>query len=157
MYQLFRRRLQGDFIEVAKLIHQIAPEPKRNPESTADYQDLVIELQALDRGLKQLQAVQPAQHVVQSFEAIRTLAVDCRGPLEAFLEKVSKFETCLGPWKPLMAFFDSSGVVYNGLTMHKEDIAVLRARLTPKSATITLLLLTQTTNSLAKSESTGEP
>jgi hypothetical protein len=147
---------QGDFIAVAKLIHQIAPELTRNPEFAADYQDLVIELQALDRGLKQLQVIQPARHVIQSFEAIRALAVACRGPLEAFLEVISMFETCLGPWKSPHGHFRRFSRRLQWSTMYKEDIAALKARLAPKSATVTILLLTQTTSSLAKSESTRE-
>ena len=45
--------LKAFFITVSKLIYQIGAELKRNPESSADYQGLVVELQALDRALKQ--------------------------------------------------------------------------------------------------------
>lgn len=44
----------GDCLLVSKLIYQVVLELKKNPESAPDYQRLLIELEALDRALKQL-------------------------------------------------------------------------------------------------------
>jgi hypothetical protein len=137
---------------VAQLIHQISAELKRNSESAADYQDLVIELEALNRALKQLQAIKTTQHNV-NLEAVRALPVTCRNRLETFLEKISKFEKSLGPWKPHHGQFRGFGRRLQWSTAYKDDIAALRAKLAPKSATITVLLLTQTIDSIAKAES----
>lgn len=143
----------GDFLAVSRLIYRIAAELKRVPESATDYQDLLIELEALDRALKQLFSIEPAEHEAKRLDAVRALALTCLGPLEAFLEKIEKFEHSLGPWN----------VRKNGLRglhrrlqwsiLYKDDVALLRSRLAPKISTITILLLTATSNLLAKAES----
>jgi hypothetical protein len=73
--------IEGDFIAVSKLMYQIGAELKRNPESKADYQGLVVELQALDRAMKQPQSIQPARNDLNRF---RALAITCHSPLQAF-------------------------------------------------------------------------
>jgi hypothetical protein len=89
----------GDFLAISKLIYKIGLELKKNPESASDYQHLLIELESLDRALKQLQRIKPAHHELRRLEGIRALAVTCQRPLEEFLAKIEKFEEHLGSWK----------------------------------------------------------
>jgi len=60
----------GDFVVVSKLIYEVALELKKNPESAADYQLQLIELEALDRALKSLERIEPAHHEKRRFEGI---------------------------------------------------------------------------------------
>ena len=88
----------GDFLAISNLIYKIGLELKKNPKSAPDYQHLLIELEALDRALKLLQCIKPAQHELRRLEGIRALASTCQRPLEEFLAKIEKFEEYLGSW-----------------------------------------------------------
>ena len=146
-------RCLGDFLAVSKIIYQIGLELKKNPEAAPDYQDLLIELEALDLRLKQLLSIRPAQRELRRLEGIRALATTCRRPLEDFLAKISKFDEHLGTWGAAK----SGGIRGFGRriqwsTIYKDEVTSLRAKLAPNVATITLLLATQTIETLVKAE-----
>jgi len=143
----------GDFLAISNLIYKIGLELKKNPKSAPDYQHLLIELEALDRALKLLQCIKPAQHELRRLEGIRALASTCQRPLEEFLTKIEKFEEHLGSW-------NASNHQFSGLTRrlqwsmkYKEEVKSLRAKLAPNVATITVLLATQTIDTLSNAES----
>ena len=143
----------GDFLAISKLIYKIGLELKKNPKSALDYQHLLIELEALDRALKLLQCIKPAQHELRRLDGIRTLASTCRRPLEEFLAKIQKFEEHLGS-------SNASNRRFSGITRglqwsvkYKEEVKSLRAKLAPNVATITVLLVTQTIDTLSNAES----
>jgi hypothetical protein len=46
---------------ISKFIYKIGLELKKSPKSAPDYQHLLIELETLDRALKLLQCIKPAQ------------------------------------------------------------------------------------------------
>ena len=143
----------GDFLAISKLIYKIGLELKKNPESASDYQLLLIELESLDRALKQLQRIKPAHHDLRRLEGIRALAITCQRPLEEFLAKIEKFEEHLGSWKVKGNRLSRFGRGLQWSIKYKEDVEELRARLTPNVATITVLLMTQTVDALSKAES----
>ena len=89
----------GDFLAISKLIYKIGLELKKNPKSVPDYQDLLIELEALDRALKLLQRIKPAQHELRRLDEVQALASTCQRPLEEFLAKIEKFEENLESWQ----------------------------------------------------------
>ncbi|KAL9615787.1 MAG: hypothetical protein Q9160_009261 [Pyrenula sp. 1 TL-2023] len=144
--------VSGDFLAVSRLIYRIAGELKRIPESATDYQDLLVELEALDRALKQLFSIEPAEHEAKRLDAVRALAVTCQGPLEAFLEKIEKFEQSIGTWNVKQNGVRGLHRRLQWSMKYKDDVALLRSRLAPKISTITILLLTATTKSLAKAD-----
>ena len=143
----------GDFLAISKLIYKIGLELKKNPESASDYQLLLIELESLDRALKQLQRIKPAHHDLRRLEGIRALAITCQRPLEEFLAKIEKFEEHLGSWKVKGNRLSRFGRGLQWSIKYKEDVEELRARLTPNVATITVLLMTQTVDTLSKAKS----
>ena len=57
-------------------------------EAAPKYQDLLIELEALNRGLQQLQTLQSAENELHHLDAIRAASFICRRPLEDFLARV---------------------------------------------------------------------
>jgi hypothetical protein len=143
----------GDFLAISKLIYKIGLELKKNPKSAPDYQHLLIELEALDRAVKLLQCIKPAQHELRRLDGIRALASTCQRPLEEFLAKIEKFEEHLGSW-------NASNHQFSGFTRrlqwsmrYKEEVKSLRAKLAPNIATITVLLVTQTIDTLSNAES----
>ena len=145
-------RLIGDFLAVSSLIYRISTQLKRNPESAVDYQDLLIELESLNRALKQLQSLTPAHHEAHRLETVRALAITCIIPMEHFLARISEFEASLGPWCASNHRFRGFTQRIQWATMYKDDVELLRTRLAPKVATITMLLLTCMTSSLASAE-----
>jgi hypothetical protein len=143
----------GDFLAISKLIYKISLELKKNPKSAPDYQHLLIELEALDRALKLLQCIKPAQHELRRLEGIRALASTCQRPLEEFLTKIEKFEEHLGSWNANNRRFSGLARRLQWSMKYKEEVKSLRAKLAPNVATITVLLVTQTVDTLSNAES----
>lgn len=137
---------------ISKLIYKITLELKKNPESAADYQLLLIELEALDRTLKSLERIEPAQHELRRLDGIRALASTCQLPLQEFLEKIEKFEESLGSWNNNRSLSSIAQRV-RWSTKYKDEVRTLRARLAPNLATITVLLMTQTVDTLSNAKS----
>jgi len=129
---------------VSKLIYRIGIELKKNPESARDYQDLLVDLEALDRALKQLQCIRPAEHELRGLEAIRALALTCQRPLEEFLAKIEKFNGSLGSWNASSNGFRGIQRRLQWSLKYKDDVVLLRSKLAPNISTITILLMTQT-------------
>ncbi|KIW94125.1 uncharacterized protein Z519_05441 [Cladophialophora bantiana CBS 173.52] len=108
------------------MIYKIIVELKENSDSVGDYQLMLIELEALDRTLKSV---------------------------EQFLDKTGKFEDSLGPSNTKNRSFSSITQRLRWSTKYKDETRALRARLTPNLATITVLLMTQTVDTLSNAES----
>ena len=66
---------------MSKLILQIGLELKTVPESAPDYQNLVNELEALDRALKQICQIRPGVRELKRLDGVRALAATCQIPL----------------------------------------------------------------------------
>lgn len=103
----------GDFLAVAKLTGKIVSELKdvsllcsralryitdlqQNGAATSRYQDLIIELESLERALSRLYSLKPAEHELVHLEAIRAAASACKRSLQSFLARIEKFEKRLG-------------------------------------------------------------
>ncbi|KAI0546234.1 hypothetical protein F4679DRAFT_598790 [Xylaria curta] len=124
----------GDFIAFGKLIGVLVAE-LRSPE----YQSPLIELEALDRALRQLQVLTPTNHELIQLTSIRTTALACRRPLQDFLGRISKFESRLGS-------FSATNNKWDGL--HRR----LQSTLASHVATINHLLMTQAVTSIPAAE-----
>jgi hypothetical protein len=150
---LWQQACQVQRSAVSRLIYKIGLELKKNPDSGPDYQHLLVELESLDRALKQLQCIRPAHHKLRRLEGIRALASTYQRPLEEFLAEIEKFEEHLGPWGAKCNRLSGFGRRLQWSTRYKEDVKELRAKLAPNIATITILLMTQTLDTLSKAES----
>ncbi|KIW99485.1 uncharacterized protein Z518_11224 [Rhinocladiella mackenziei CBS 650.93] len=142
----------GDILVISKLVYKTGLELKSCPESASVYQDLILELDALDRALKNIYTVRPGTYELRTLDAVRALASVCQRSLEEFLGKIEKFKKGLGtshatkhPFRRL-----SRGLQWS--FAWKDEVENLRKRLIPKVSTILLLLATQTTETLAKAE-----
>lgn len=87
----------GDILALSQLIYQIGVEIKSVPDSAHDYQDLLNELEALDRALKAVYRILPGIHELRRLDDVRALAGTCINVLQDFLEKIKKFNKSLGP------------------------------------------------------------
>ena len=137
---------------ISKLIYKVGLELKKNSEAAPDYQYLLIELESLDRALKWLQGLKPAQHEMRRLDAIRAMASTCQWPLQEFLDRIQKFEHHLGSWNAGNRSLGHLTKRAHWLIKYKDEVKALRERIAPNIATITVLLLTQTVDTLSYAE-----
>ncbi|KFX90422.1 hypothetical protein O988_08209 [Pseudogymnoascus sp. VKM F-3808] len=138
----------GDFIAVGKLIAKVATELRKNGETAPMYQSLILELEALDRALCQLQTLQPSRHELLQLNSIRATALLCERPLQEFLDKISKFQPTLGTFATKDNRFRGFPRRMQWKMMYKDDVVELRSILGSHVSTINLLLMTQTVRSI---------
>jgi hypothetical protein len=81
----------GDFIAVTQLIFQVTETLRDASGATSDYQELLRELESLDRALKHVDRLQGA-----IADSIKCAALMCRYPLEDFLNNIRKYDKSLG-------------------------------------------------------------
>jgi len=81
----------GDGIAVCNVIHDLVSCLSDSSGSRSDYQELIRELELLDRTLRSL------DRLTGDVDSIKCAALSCRLPLEQFLTKIKKYETSLGP------------------------------------------------------------
>lgn len=124
----------------------------QNGEAAPEYQSLVLELEALDRALHQLETLEPTQHELLQLRAIRATALTCQRPLQDFLTKISKFEGTMGTFNAKNNRFKGFSRRMQWRKMFKEDVKNLRSVLGSHVGTINLLLMTQTIGSLTAAE-----
>ncbi|TVY89992.1 hypothetical protein LAWI1_G005003, partial [Lachnellula willkommii] len=135
-----------------QLIHKITVELQENGEAAPEYQHLLLELEALDRALKQLHTLQPAKHELLQLNAIRAIALSCQLPLQEFLGKISKFEHRLGVTNARDQRFRGLHRRMQWRLAYKDDVKKLRSKLGSFFTTISLLLMTQTVSSVTAAE-----
>ena len=116
---------------------------QQNGEATSKYQDLIIELESLERALSRLYTLKPAEHELVHLEAIRAAASACKRPLESFLPKIEKFEKHLGTGKAKKNSFKGAGRRVQFNVASEEDVKELRITLASHVLTINTLLMTQ--------------
>ncbi|KAM7219471.1 hypothetical protein V8F06_005205 [Rhypophila decipiens] len=118
----------GDFIAVGGVIADIVSSLKDSTGSKSDYQELIRELNALDRALKGLEKLQLTASSPGTVDSIKCAALSCRVPLEQFLTKIKKYEVTLGPRASSSSIASSSKAALRKTTwINKgEDIDRLR-------------------------------
>lgn len=152
----------GDFIAVTRLIGSIVTELKKvcdllqsfswcskltrsqNSEAAAEYQNLIVQLEALSRALSKLNDIRPAKHELRQLDAIRAVASACERQLESFLSKISKFESTLGVHNAKDKRYEGLGRRMQWNIALKDDVKELGDTLGSHVLTINMLLMSQT-------------
>lgn len=116
---------------------------EQNGEATSKYQDLIIELESLERALSRLYTLKPAEHELVHLDAIRAAATTCKRPLESFLARIEKFEKRLGAQNANDNHFKGAGRRIHFNVAFEEDVKELRTTLASHVLTINTLLITQ--------------
>jgi hypothetical protein len=138
---------------VTGLITKVAKALKDKSGAAAEYQNVQIELEALARTLKHLEALEPNESNVAHVNAIRGMALTCRAPLQEFLDRIEKYERTMGAFslagvKSAKAFGrKSQWAVFMG-----EEVANLRTAVGAKVLSINLLLAMHTSESISRVE-----
>jgi hypothetical protein len=81
----------GDFIAVGSVIADIVGSLKDAGGAKSDYQELIRELESLDRALKHVDRLQGV-----GADGVKCAALMCRYPLEDFMTKIRKYEKSIG-------------------------------------------------------------
>ena len=118
-----------------------------------EYQQIELELHGLKRTLEGLQALQPNSHNAAHINAIRCLALSCRLPLLAFMEKLEKYGVKFGA-RAKRSFISSAGRKTQWALLMGEDVQKFRAIIAAKVLSLNLLLSVQ--NALVASLSTPD-
>ena len=142
----------GDFLAVLGLVYRVVEELKRSSKAPKDYQYLLVQLELLDRALIELQHIEPTtQYEMRRLDSIRALISTCQQPLKEFLTMIEeKFEHRLGSWNSNNGSFSGLGRrIQWSMKYQDKEVRSLRERLAPNFATITLLLLTLTRDTLS--------
>ncbi|KAK6369285.1 hypothetical protein LTS17_009625 [Exophiala oligosperma] len=114
-----------------------------------EYQQLDIELQGLKRTLETIQTLQPTEDNISHLDAIRCLALTCQIPLNAFLQRLQKFEQRLGPFAKRSALGGTIRKSQWALQMGQE-VQKLRAMISAKVLSLNLLLSVQNAENLGR-------
>jgi hypothetical protein len=129
----------GDFIAVSKLIGEIVGSLRSIGGASSDYQELVRELDSLDKALRHVLRLDhngpPSELVVLITQEI----LDCKVPLEDIKLKIRKYEKSLGSHsRPNVAraTVDKLGWTF----LRKGDIEKLQTHLRTHASTISILL-----------------
>ena len=132
----------GDFIAAGQLIFQIAETLKGVGGAKSDYQELLRELESLDKALKHVDRLKGA-----TADSIKCAALMCRYPLEDFLNKVRRFDKSLGVGS-ISNSVKSIGRKLQWGFVKKDEIARLRDYLSLHIGSLNMQLLTAGLESL---------
>ena len=99
----------------------------------------MVELKSLESTLQHLAALQPSEGNLNYVNAVRGMALACQLPLQDFMSKLAKYETSLGPFASPTSITGSRHRVKWALSF-REEVDKLRALVTAKHISITLLL-----------------
>ncbi len=135
----------GDVISVCLLIKDLVKTLDDSRGSSAEYQEVIRELWILERALLEVEILSRTCDNTIELNALyataRRASDDCRGSIEAFLEKVRGYGTSLrdgGSGHPLR---DASKKIKWQMSQ-KDDLARFRAEINAYSASINMLLMT---------------
>jgi hypothetical protein len=131
-FRLFRR----GFHYCVGLVATIA---KALNDTKGEYQLVVIELEALERVLRQLEALEPNEANTGHINAVRAMALTCRLPLQDFINKLARFEKSMDPGISRNALYTFSRKAQWAVVMPNE-VTNFRVTIAAKVASIHLLL-----------------
>ncbi|EUC45948.1 hypothetical protein COCMIDRAFT_25927 [Bipolaris oryzae ATCC 44560] len=139
----------GDFIAVLGLFERIAIEIKNYRDAPAQFQNLSIELDLLQRTLMHVVQTQTDdQEDKQVLERIRAIASHCHQPLQGFIDKLLSKERSLGHYRT--ARLNDVGIRMKWSMVTQRDIEELRKVVLSEMAAINILLGVQQLNNLKR-------
>lgn len=125
----------GDFIAATKLIADVVSSLRDAGGAREDYQELVGELESLDRALQHVDKLSGPD-----VGGIKCAALMCRHPLEGFLDKIKKYERSLGLCGKSSLVKNTARKIEWGFG-RKEEVRKLRDYLNLHIGSINMLLM----------------
>lgn len=87
----------GGFVAAADLIAQVVSALREAGGSASQHQHITSKLGYLDRALRDVNRLEPAEGLETTLEAIKTTALTCQLPLLEFLDNIRRYDDSLGP------------------------------------------------------------
>jgi len=129
----------SDFITVGSLIADIASSLREAGGSKSEYQEILRELEGLERALSYLDKLQSSDACSTSISSIKYAALSCKKPLEQFLNKIKKYDNTLGVWGKA-GMIRSAADKLKWTYTQKDEIRKLQIYLNVHIGTINILL-----------------
>lgn len=129
----------GDFLAFGRLIKDISSCIQDVGGSKDDYQELLRELECLQRALHHLDNLKVTRPSSINLDSIKYAALSCRRPLEQFLAKMRKFDRSLGMRRKGGVIKNTANKLRWGLGQ-KDEIRKLQNYLNIHVGTINILL-----------------
>jgi len=133
----------GDFIAAIELVGTVIDALRSSGEAGAEYRELVAQLFSLETALLQVKRLESDESQYAEVVALRQAAGQCRRTIDAFWEKIQKYQPCLGNSR------DFRKIDLNGgwrrvkwVVCKKEDVARFKMDLMGHTQSILLLLST---------------
>lgn len=137
----------GDFIATIELIVKVVAAFKDSGGASAEYQQVVQELETLLQLLKHIDTIKSTESNLAHVNAIKGVALSIQEPLQKFLDKVTKRYGSLGANQQkgrgalgLCAGLSTAGRKVQWAVVMEKDIAKLRATVGTSVSSILLLL-----------------
>lgn len=121
--------------------------------ASSDYQNVILELHALQNALARLAALEPNESNINHVNAIRGMALACQLPLHEFLTSIEQYEDTMGPWA--RRSLRGAGKKAKWAVFVTEEVKKIRALISAKTISINLLLATHTSQAVSTLESRG--
>ncbi|KAF8533256.1 hypothetical protein BDD12DRAFT_810341 [Trichophaea hybrida] len=144
----------GDFIVAVGMITKITKALSDTKRASNGYQLVVIESQALERILFQLEALEPNEANIGHINVVRAMALTCRLPLQDFTNKLTKFENSMGPRTSRNALHTFGRKAQWAVVM-PDEVTNFRVTIAAKVASIHLLLGAHTAVTTSRLERQG--
>ncbi|CAO2647556.1 Nn.00g084780.m01.CDS01 [Neocucurbitaria sp. VM-36] len=147
----------GDFIAAIGLIVKVSKAVKDKFGASNEYQHVILELQALEKTMRYLQALQPRKSNADHVNALRGMALTCRIPLQEFLERIQKYEASLGPFAThSRRCLKSAGRKSQWAIFMSDEVAKLRTAIGAKVLSINLLIVAHISESVSRIETEAD-
>lgn len=107
--------------------------------AASEYQQVIIELEGLQRCLNHLQALESDEYNTARVNALRGMALSVRIPLEEFLAKLRQYEHSMGPFASRARLHGASKKAKWAVTV-SDEVNRFRAIIVAKTVSINLLI-----------------
>lgn len=117
----------------------------------SEYQQVIIEIEGLQNALSRLAALEPTESNLDHVNAIRRMALACSLPMQEFQSKIEKYETDMSPFATGRSFRSAAKKAQYAVFMGSE-VKTMRAMISGKVISINLLLGTDASETLSRTE-----
>jgi hypothetical protein len=135
----------GDIIAVCLIVKDLVAALDDSRGSAAEYQEVRLELQALERALLEVEFLSSSCTATEKLKALyataRKAGVNCQKPVAAFLKKIRKYGPSLGESGPGSIVRDTAMKIRWQLSQ-KDEVTRFRTEINTHCSSINILLTT---------------
>ncbi|KAF2635384.1 hypothetical protein P280DRAFT_194530 [Massarina eburnea CBS 473.64] len=141
----------GDFIAAIGLCTKVAKTLKGSSGVSAEYQQVIIEIEGLQDALTRLARLEPTESNIDHVNAIRRMALACSLPMQDFLSKLERYEGSMSPFTTGKSI-RSVGKKAEYAVFMSEEVKTMRTMISGKVISINLLLATHASETLSRTQ-----